>query len=78
MEVIVGTGKKLPEERSKTATKNAEQMKGFGRSIILQGAFLFVFDVANHIWHASANPGIQKLLGAVQFRSDQLGLVLQF
>ena len=65
-------------ERSKNATKNVEQMKGFGRSIILQGAFLFVFDVANHIWHASANPEIQQLLGAIQFSGDRVGLVLQF
>ncbi|KAB2814096.1 DUF6992 family protein [Phaeocystidibacter luteus] len=33
-------------EKSKTASANAERWKGFGRSIVLQGAFLFVFDVS--------------------------------
>ncbi len=33
-------------ERAKNASKNQERLTGFGRSIVLQGGFLFVFDLA--------------------------------
>jgi len=33
-------------ERSKNISKNPELWEGFGKSVILQGAFLFVFDLA--------------------------------
>jgi hypothetical protein len=33
-------------ERSKNIQKNPELWEGFGKSVILQGAFLFVFDLA--------------------------------
>ena len=32
-------------ERAKNDLKRAEQLKGFGQSIILQGGFLFLFDI---------------------------------
>ncbi len=35
-------------ERSKNVTNNPERLRGFGQGIILQGAFLFVFDVVMH------------------------------
>ena len=33
-------------ERAKNANKNQERLTGFGQSIVLQGGFLFVFDLA--------------------------------
>lgn len=33
-------------ERSKNTMKHPDRLKGFGQSIILQGAFLFVFDLS--------------------------------
>ena len=33
------------QERAKTTSKHQDRLKGFGRSLILQGAFLFVFDL---------------------------------
>ena len=38
-------------ERSKNVTKNADLWKGFGRSIMFKGAFLFAFDVAMVLIH---------------------------
>ena len=38
-------------ERSKNVTKNADLWKGYGRSIMFQGAFLFAFDVAMVLIH---------------------------
>lgn len=65
-------------ERSKTAENKPERLKGFGRSIILQGAFLFVFDVASHIVHARGNDRIQPLLEGLTVGPGQIGLVWKF
>lgn len=61
-------------ERSKNANKNQDQLRGFGRSIILQGAFLFVFDLSVYALHASNNSKIRDLLGKVSFSTDQIGI----
>lgn len=66
-------------ERSKNATKHPERLKGFGKSIILQGSFLFVFDLASYFVHTQTRSGQwQQLLTNVYFDGQQLGLVLNF
>ena len=65
-------------ERSKNTEKNPERLKGFGKSIILQGAFLFTFDLVNHFVHAAHDSDLQPLLSSLYFSGDQIGLVLQF
>ncbi len=42
-------------ERSKVEEDNAEQWKGYGQSLILQGGFLFVFDIFQYYKHAKRN-----------------------
>ncbi|MEL7119912.1 MAG: hypothetical protein AAFO07_10735 [Bacteroidota bacterium] len=61
-------------ERSKNATKNADRLKGFGRSIILQGGFLFVFDVVNYIVFSKDNVNIKPLLGMDAIGQTQFGV----
>jgi len=66
-------------ERSKNATKNPERLEGFGKSIILQGGFLFVFDLAAYFVHSKTRSGVwQDMLTSVYFDGSQMGLVLQF
>ena len=67
-------------ERAKTTpdSKNPERLKGFGQSIILQGAFLFVFDLATYLVLAKDNENLQPLLGNLTFTGDSIGLVWQF
>jgi hypothetical protein len=60
-------------ERSKSSTKNPEQMKGFGQAIILNGAFLFVFDLANYFIQSGHNGTIKLLLNG-----NGAGLSLHF
>jgi hypothetical protein len=38
-------------ERSKNTDKRPERLKGYGQSVVLQGAFLFVFDIALYALH---------------------------
>jgi hypothetical protein len=49
-------------ERSKSTLKNPEQIKGFGQAIIVNGAFLFVFDLANYFIQSGQNDKIRLLL----------------
>lgn len=65
-------------ERSKNTEKNQDRLKGFGRSILLQGAFLFVFDLSVYFLHASHNEKIRNLLSSISLNSQQMGLFLQF
>ena len=44
-------------ERSKNVTKNVDRWKGYGRSIMLQGAFLLAFDMAMVLIHKSITIG---------------------
>lgn len=66
-------------ERGKNNSKNPERLKGFGKSIILQGAFLFTFDLASYFAHANTRTmEWQQLLSSVYFDGNQMGLVLLF
>jgi hypothetical protein len=49
-------------ERSKSTLKNPDQIKGFGQAIIVNGAFLFVFDLANYFIQSGQNDKIKLLL----------------
>ena len=65
-------------ERSKNTSKNPERLKGFGQSIILQGGFLFAFDLVNYFVHAGHNDDLKQWLSAVRFDGQSLRLVWQF
>ena len=59
-------------ERSKTSEKR-DQLKGFGQAVIVNGAFLFVFDIANFLIHNAHNDKIKMLL-----KGDGVGLSYHF
>jgi hypothetical protein len=65
-------------ERSKNDGKNPERLKGFGQSILLQGGFLFAFDLAQYAWLASSNETLKTLLGSLGPTPDGIGLTLRF
>ncbi|MEM8525157.1 MAG: hypothetical protein AAGG68_10955 [Bacteroidota bacterium] len=60
-------------ERSKNTTDNPERLKGFGKSIILQGGFLFAFDLITYFTLAADNDQLQFLLN-----SDGVGISWKF
>lgn len=62
-------------ERAKRPGVNADQLRGFGRGVMLQGAFLMAFDLVNYFIAAGRNDGINLLLGHTQ---DGLGMTLTF
>lgn len=64
-------------EKSKNETKNPLRLKGFGKSILLQGAFLFAFDLGSYFMHNSLTKDIHN---QVSFHSsgDSMGLIYRF
>lgn len=65
-------------ERSKNSEKNADRLKGFGQSILLQGGFLFAFDLATYFVLQNHAGEIPELLSGLQFSGNSIGLHLTF
>lgn len=64
-------------ERSKNI-ENKDQWEGYGRSIVLQGAFLFVFDLAMVGLHKRVHIGEDSFLEIQSLVPGQLGLSFYF
>ncbi len=67
-------------ERAKTSAKNGERLRGFGRSILLQGAFLFVFDAGACLYLGSLGKRLPPLFSQLStgFDGQSLHLTWQF
>lgn len=65
-------------ERAKNTTKNPERLAGFGESIMLQGAFLFVFDLAVFWIHHQHGKDLHPLIGGLSFSGNGLSWRLMF
>jgi len=64
-------------ERSKNITKDPDLWKGYGKSIMLQGAFLFAFDVAMVLIHKKVTIGEEMIL-SFDAGLGQVGMALHF
>ncbi|MEM0998737.1 MAG: hypothetical protein AAGN35_16885 [Bacteroidota bacterium] len=65
----------LRERSRNSAVSNPDRMRGWGNSLILQGGFLFAFDLTLVLFHsAHGNKGIMKFLETVQVGPGTLGL----
>lgn len=62
-------------ERAKNTTNKPERLRGYGKSVILQGSFLFVFDVILHTIHSKQSSQISDFLSHVQIGPNQVGVV---
>jgi hypothetical protein len=60
-------------EHSKTSA-DAERWRGYGQSLLLQGGFLLVFDVAMYVLHhAQGSPALEQILRSVQIGANPYG-----
>jgi hypothetical protein len=65
-------------ERSKTDTERTALWQGYGQSLLLQGAFLFVFDVSLVVIHTTATePLLKNVLESVQLGMGRVGVRLR-
>ncbi len=65
-------------ERSKNELNNPERLKGFGRSILLQGAFLFSFDLAFYLFIHQHGVKIKNVLKNLSISPSSASLVFRF
>lgn len=67
-------------ERAKTATRRPERLRGFGRSILLQGAFLFVFDVGACLYQQGLENKLRPFLQNTSLGMTEhgIGLVMKW
>jgi len=63
-------------ERSKNTDNKPERLKGFGRSIVLQGGFLLAFDLTTYLLLARGNQDIPALLQGLSFSGEGIGFML--
>jgi len=70
LDVAYVTGGFYLIERSKNITKNMARLKGYGQSVILQGAFLFSFDLVMYLLHHR-----HYNLNLVPYLSPEKGLI---
>jgi len=62
-------------ERAKNTTDRPERLKGYGKSVVLQGGFLFIFDIILHTVHSKQSSQISDFLAHVQLGPNQVGFV---
>jgi len=60
------------------SNNNDDRLKGYGESIILQGAFLFVFDMIFYLSHQKGGKVLDSQLGGLSLSSRGIGLKFTF
>lgn len=65
-------------ERAKSVSQLPERLKGFGNSVILQGSFLFTFDLLAYLLNNQHTVKIQDAIFNVGASGNGLGLFIQF
>lgn len=68
----------LLREHGKTNAKFSYVLKGFGRSLVLQGLFLLVLDATFYTLYSSQNADLYQLLQGVSLSANSVGLIIRF
>ena len=68
----------LMQERAKRIEKNSDRWKGYGKSLVLQGAFLLAFDSMQFIVHSQAQKELRQVFEQLQFQGNAVSLTLTF
>ena len=64
------------KERDKTAIRRPERLRGYGRSILIQGAFLFAFDLSACFYHQAMEHRVKPLLENMSLGMTERGIGL--
>ncbi len=65
-------------ERARRLDKNQQRWKGYGKSIAVQGAFLFVFDLANYFAHARHRKQLKPIVEGLGFTGNGIYWAMAF
>lgn len=78
LDVAYITGGFLLREKAKTRPNRESMFKGYGKSLILQGGFLLLFDVALVTLLETKSPQLNQLLETVSFSGISIALTWRF
>lgn len=65
-------------ERAKTDLKNTDRFNGFGKSLVMQGAFLFLFDIGFYAVHSMNNSKLEPFINGLSFTGSGFNWVYNF
>lgn len=65
-------------ERSRNTAKNPERLSGFGKSVILQGGFLFAFDLVQYVVFKNDSASLKQLLSKANVSAEGLSFNFVF
>lgn len=74
LDVAYMTAGLLMIEKSKNASFNPDRWRGFGKSLIMQGAFLFAFDLGMYFNFKNNTSNIIQLIN----KGSEIGLIVNF
>ncbi len=75
LDIAYMAGGLLLRSAAKTNTTKHDQFNGYGTSLLMQGGFLFVFDLTAYMIHnRHSKKSLDKLLNTVEMSSTGLGL----
>ena len=59
--------------------KSSDRLQGYGKALLLQGAFLFLFDGAMYATHKNNGKGFSKILDKanLSFDGKQIGVIIK-
>lgn len=65
-------------ERAKNSLNRQDMFKGFGQSILMQGGFLFLFDLSMYLIHHSQEKVLKNLVDNISFQGNAIQIVMRF
>ena len=78
LDIAYITGGILLKEMAKTRENKRDIMRGYGRSLILQGGFLLAFDIILFTVLQTKNTKLAELLSSFSIDSSGIGLAFKF
>lgn len=66
------------KERAENSLKHYDRLKGYGNSLILQGGFLFLFDVVVHFIQVGNHQLMKKLLDQISIAPGTISVSFNF
>ena len=78
LDVAYITGGFLLKEMARTRESKRDIMRGYGRSLILQGSFLLAFDIVLFAALQTKNKQLTELLSNISMDANGIGLTLKF
>ncbi len=70
---MLGGAYLMERGKNATSTDKTDQLNGFGKSVIVNGAFLFALDLTTYLIHNAQNKNVKPLL-----ESGKIGLSIHF